>query len=45
MPPVVGNVPSDGATRRLAAIDPAMARMGMIMAKRPMSMASPPVTL
>ena len=29
--PVVGNVPSDGATRRLAAIEPARARIGMII--------------
>ena len=29
--PVVGNVPSDGATLRLAAIEPARARIGMII--------------
>ena len=45
MPPVVGNVPADGATRRLAASEPAIARMGTIIAKRPTSIASAPVTL
>ena len=29
--PVVGKVPSDGATRRLAAMEPARARIGMII--------------
>ena len=43
--PVVGKVPSDGATVRLAAIEPARARMGMIIPYRPSSMARAPVTL
>ena len=43
--PVVGNVPGEAATRRLAAIDPAIARIGMIIANRPTSIAMAPVTL
>ncbi len=43
--PVVGNVPSDGATRRLPAMEPAMARIGTIMAYRPSIIAKAPVTL
>ena len=43
--PVVGKVPSDGATRRLAAIEPARARIGMIIPYRPSSIAMAPVML
>ena len=35
--PLVGNVPSPGAIVRLPAIDPAIARHGAIIAKRPMN--------
>ena len=44
-PPVVGNVPAVGATRRFAASDPAIARIGMIIANRPTSIAMAPATL
>ena len=42
---VTGNVPSDGGTRFLRARLPAMASIGMIMKKRPNSIASPSVVL
>jgi len=45
MGPVVGKVPREGATRRLAAMEPAMARIGTIMAYRPSIIAKAPVTL
>ncbi len=38
--PVTGNEPTPGGTRRLAASDPAMARIGTIMRNRPISMAA-----
>src|SRR5664279_3623445 len=43
--PVVGKVPSDAATRRLPAMDPAIARIGTIIAYRPISIANEPVRL
>src|SRR5438309_11535238 len=42
---VTGNVPGDGGTRFLRPRLPAIASIGMIMKKRPMSVASPIVTL
>src|SRR6478735_6331376 len=44
-PPVVGNVPTDGGTDFLSASDPAIAIAGMIIQKRPTSIAMAPVTL
>src|SRR5215470_3581792 len=44
-PPVVGNVPADAGTVFLAASEPAIAMAGMIIQKRPTSMATAPVVL
>jgi len=44
-PPVVGKVPADGGTVFFAASDPAIAIAGMIIQKRPTSIAMAPVTL
>ena len=42
-PPWVGNVPAEAGTIFLAASDPAMASIGMIIRKRPMNIARPRV--
>src|ERR1700759_3301045 len=44
-PPVVGNVPADGGWDFFAASEPAIAIAGMIIQKRPMNIATAPVTL
>ena len=44
-PPVVGKVPEDAGTVFFAASEPAIAMAGMIIQKRPTSMAMAPVTL
>src|SRR5262249_22885071 len=44
-PPVVGNVPIDGGIDFLAASEPAIAIAGMIIQKRPTSIAAAPVKL
>ena len=43
--PVVGNVPAEGGTRFFAASAPAIAMAGMIIQKRPTSIAAAPVRL
>src|ERR1035437_9490653 len=43
--PSVGNVPSEAGTTFFRAIDPAMAMSGVTNAKRPISMAKPPLQL
>ncbi len=43
--PLVGKVPSDGGTIFLAASDPAAASIGIIIRKRPTSIAMPSVEL
>ncbi len=44
-PPVVGKVPTEAGTVFFAASEPAMAMAGMIIQKRPTSIATAPVTL
>ena len=44
-PPVVGNVPSDAGTVFLAASEPAIAMVGMIIQNRPTNIATAPVRL
>ena len=44
-PPVVGNVPADAGTDFLAASEPAIAMVGMIIQNRPTPIAMAPVTL
>ena len=41
-PPVVGNVPADAGTDFLAASEPAIAMVGMIIQKRPTNIATAP---
>jgi len=43
--PVVGNVPADGGIDFYSASEPAIAMAGMIIQKRPTSIAMAPVTL
>src|SRR5262249_55507250 len=42
--PLVGKVPRPAGTTRLPTIEPPIARIGMIIRKRPASMVSPSVT-